>query len=75
MWILTSKMTHSDDDFSHEIRHADIDTFALEDLGLLFDNLDFCVNFEWVVRADLGTETVLEWRDDATAVGVVLGVG
>ena len=28
-----------------------------------------------VVRADLGAETVLERRDDAAAVGVVLGVG
>ena len=37
--------------------------------------VDLGVDLERVVRADLGAEAVLQRRDDAAAVGVVLGVG
>ena len=39
------------------------------------DDADLGLEFQRVVRADLGAEPVLQRGDDATAVGVVLGVG
>ncbi len=44
------------------------------EVGLLLDDGDLVVEFERVVRADLGAEAVLQRSDDATAVGVVLRV-
>ena len=43
-------------------------------LGLLVDDRDLGRDLVGVVRADLGTEAVLQRRDESTAVGVVLGV-
>ena len=43
-------------------------------IGLLFDDVDLGIDFDRIVGADLGAEAVLERGDDATAVGVVLGV-
>ena len=68
-------MAHGDHELGHEVRHADLDAFALEDHGLLFDDVDLGVDLDRIMRADLGTETILERRDDAAPVGVVLGVG
>ena len=45
------------------------------ELGLLLDDRDLLHHLARVVGADLGAEAVLERRDDAAAVGVVLGVG
>ena len=45
------------------------------EVGLLADHRDLVLELDRVVRADLGAEPVLERRDDAAAVGVVLGVG
>ncbi len=44
-------------------------------MRLLADHSQLGVGVGWVVRADLGAEAVLERRDDAPPVGVVLGVG
>ena len=44
-------------------------------LRLLLDDRDLELGVERVVRADLRAEAVLERRDDAAAVRVVLGVG
>ena len=46
-----------------------------DEVGLLADHRDLVLELDRVVRADLGAEPVLERRDDAAAVGVVLGVG
>src|SRR3954470_10064196 len=46
-----------------------------DELGLLADDRHLVLELGRVVRADLGAEAVLERGDDATAVGVVLGVG
>jgi hypothetical protein len=46
-----------------------------DQLRLLADDGDLVVELGRVVRADLGAEAVLERRDDAAAVGVVLRVG
>ncbi len=35
---------------------------------------DFSVHFKWIVRTNLAPETVFQRRDDAAAVGVILGV-
>ena len=43
--------------------------------ALLLEDRDLLLGRDGVVRADLGAEAVLERGDDATAVGVVLGVG
>ncbi len=42
---------------------------------LLAHDLDLGLDLERVVRADLAAEPILERRDDAAAIGVVLGVG
>ena len=44
-------------------------------MRLLVDDADLGVQLQRVVRADLGAEPVLQRGDDASAVGVVLGVG
>lgn len=46
-----------------------------DERGLLSDEGDLVADLGRVVRADLGTEAVLERRDDAAAVRVVLRVG
>ena len=46
-----------------------------DEVGLLPDHRDLVLELGRVVGADLGAEPVLERRDDAAAVGVVLGVG
>ena len=46
-----------------------------DQVGLLGDQRDLVGDVERIVGADLGAEAVLERRDDAAAVGVVLGVG
>ena len=48
---------------------------AAERAGLLVHHRRLELGVERVVRADLGTEAVLQRRDDAAAVRVVLGVG
>ncbi|CFE81057.1 Uncharacterised protein [Mycobacterium tuberculosis] len=42
---------------------------------LLDDDAHLRLQLQWVVGADLGAEPVLDGRDDAATVGVVLGVG
>ena len=44
-------------------------------VGLLGDHADLGVELQWVVRADLGAEAVLERGDDPATVRVVLRVG
>ena len=51
-----------------------VDAGGLERLGLLGDDRHLGLDVERVVGADLGAEAVLERRDQATAVRVVLGV-
>ena len=46
-----------------------------DQVGLLADHRDLVLELDRVVGADLGAEAVLERRDDAAAVGVVLRVG
>ena len=46
-----------------------------DEVGFLADDGDLLVDRLGVVRADLGAEAVLQRRDDAAAVRVVLGVG
>lgn len=52
-----------------------MDRYGGGDLGLLADQHQLVVEVERVVGADLGAEAVLQRRDDAAPVGVVLGVG
>ena len=54
--------------------HAGASGTAAVTCGLLADQHQLVVEVERVVRADLGAEAVLQRRDDAAAVGVVLGV-
>ena len=58
----------------HEGRHADGHAGRRE-VGLVLHDAHFGHGLVGVVRADLRAEAVLERRDDAAAVGVVLGVG
>ena len=38
------------------------------------NNVHFRFHFKWIVRANLAAETVFQWRNHATTIGVVLGV-
>ena len=55
--------------------HVDGRASAGERPRLLLDDVHLDVDVERVVGADLGAEAVLQRRDDAAAVRVVLGVG
>ena len=68
-------LTDLGDDLRHEARDRDLKLLGFERAHLLVDDRDFELGLERVVRADLRTEPVLERRDDAAAVRVVLGVG
>ncbi len=71
----TSGMGNRSDDLGHERRHGEIEALADGDVGLLLDDGDLGLDIEWVVRADLAAEAILQRGDEPTAIGVVLGVG
>ena len=58
----------------HEHGHGDLHIANRCCASFLAHDGNFCVDIEWIVSANLATETVLQWCDDATTVGVVLGV-
>ena len=62
------------DDLLHEAGDGDRDRHVVERHALLLGDGDLVVEGARVVGADLRAEAVLERRDDAAAVGVVLGV-
>ena len=68
-------MAERRDDFVHERGHVHLDATARCGTRLLANDLDLGGNFEWIVRADLAAEAILQGGDDATPVRVVVGVG
>ena len=68
-------LAHLGDDLGHERRHLHVEAVGGERARLLLDDRGLELGVERVVRADLRSEAVLQRGDDATAVGVVLGVG
>ena len=69
------QLAHLGDDLGHERRHLHVEPVGAERPRLLLDDRGLELGVERVVGADLRAEAVLERRDDAAAVGVVLGVG
>ena len=67
-------LAHLGDDLGHERRHLHVEPVGAERPRLLLDDRGLELGVERVVRADLRAEAVLERRDDAAAVRVVLGV-
>src|SRR5690606_14902358 len=68
------------DDLLHELRYHHLDAAARRrplpiDPCILLHDLQALVDGLGIVRADDRADAVLERRDDAAAVGVVLGVG
>src|SRR5579885_2260890 len=63
------------DDLFHELRHDHLQPIAVEVAALCLHNLDLVLQHIGIVRANLRAHAVLERRDDAPAVGVVLRVG
>ena len=62
-------------DLGHVVGHRDAQAGGVERPGLLAHDRHLGLDVERVVRADLRAEAVLQRRDDAAAVRVVLGVG
>ena len=63
------------DDLLHVLRHGDLEVVVLEAHALLVHDADLVLDRARVVGADLDAVAVLQRRDDAAAVGVVLRVG
>src|SRR5690349_13740070 len=62
-------------DFANKIRdHDAVSVFKSFRPGLLARDLHGLWQFFWIVRRDLGTDAVLERRDDLSARGVVFRV-
>ena len=62
------------DNLAHVGRHERVVLLIAEDAALLLHDVHFMLDSLRIVRPDLRTETVLERRDDAPAVGVILRV-
>ena len=63
------------DHLGEVLRHPHVDAADRWRAGLLLDDVELRRHLERVVGADLAAEAVLQRRDDAAAVRVVLGVG
>ncbi len=63
------------DDLLHVLGHAHLVLHVIEPVALLLHDVDLVLDAARVVSADLGAVAVLERRDDAAAIRVVLGVG
>src|SRR6202171_5772099 len=74
-WAAPRQLRHLGNDLLHEVGHGNRELPVLEIGALLLHDPDFVVDVARVVRPDLRPETVLQRRDDAAAVGVVLRVG
>ena len=75
MRALTSEVRQRGDDLGHELGDGDPDARRIERPYFLVRDGHLGVDVERVVRTDLRAEPILQWRDDAAAVRVVLGVG
>src|SRR5438132_2887661 len=69
------QLRHLGNALLHEVWHYDREVAILERGALLLDDADLVIDIARVVRADLRPEGVLQRRDDAPAVRVVLGIG
>ena len=61
-------------DALHERRHCDLHITNGCRASFLAHDRNFSINFQRIVRANLATEAVLQWRNDAATVGVILWV-
>src|SRR5262245_52685771 len=63
------------DNLFHKLRKDRFDALYLKWRALRLHNGHLVLDGARIVRVDLGAKAVLEWCDDAPAVGIVLGVG
>ncbi len=71
-WSIDGRLTQMPDEPGDDLQQVVADLG--DEIGFLADQVDLGVDLQRVVRAHLGAEAVLERRDDAAAVRVVLGV-
>ena len=62
------------DDFLHPARHVDAVVAHVQRRGFLLHDVDFVVDGVRIVGADLRPVAILQRRDDAAAIGVVLWI-
>ena len=71
----TRKLRELGNDFGHIRRQTHFESGHRKIARLLQGNRDFSCDRERIMGANLRTETILQWRNEPTAVCVVVGVG